>query len=80
MQGLLLVGILSGAQPSDTFNAQATSRTKVYLIFILSFTTITNAIVSSKSQSCREILTNASALYWLNTISHYKAHYGINVY
>ena len=48
LQGLLLVGILNGAQPSSTFNNdQTTSRTKVYLLFILAFTSITNVIVST---------------------------------
>ncbi|KAF8070711.1 chitin synthase, partial [Lyophyllum atratum] len=43
--GLLLVGILSGAKPSGTFSeGGATSRTKAYLIFILAFTAITNFI------------------------------------
>ena len=46
-QGLLLLGILEGAEPNGTFSQDATSsRTKIYLTFILSFTAITNIIVS----------------------------------
>ncbi|KAG5647067.1 hypothetical protein DXG03_001437 [Asterophora parasitica] len=48
--GLLLVGILSGAKPSGTFaEDEGTSRTKTYLIFILAFTAITNIVVCTRS-------------------------------
>ncbi|RDB24703.1 Chitin synthase 3 [Hypsizygus marmoreus] len=43
--GLLLLGILSGAQPEGTFSPSDTaSRTKTYLIFILCFTAVTNLV------------------------------------
>ncbi|KAG6920226.1 hypothetical protein DXG01_004995 [Tephrocybe rancida] len=43
--GLLLVGILSGANTSSTFSQNdPTSRAKAYLTFILAFTAITNLI------------------------------------
>ncbi|KAJ7084332.1 chitin synthase [Mycena belliarum] len=43
--GVLLVGILSGAQPSSTFGQNAElSRTKAYLTFILVFTALQNLI------------------------------------
>ena len=51
-QGLLLLGILEGAEPKGTFSQDASSsRTKVYLVFILSFTAITNIIVSRRGLS-----------------------------
>ncbi|KAJ7703253.1 glycosyltransferase family 2 protein [Mycena rosella] len=43
--GILLVGILSGAQPSSTFDGNnEMSRTKAYLTFILVFTALQNLI------------------------------------
>ncbi|KAK2467893.1 hypothetical protein APHAL10511_000188 [Amanita phalloides] len=43
--GLLLVSILGGSRPSSTFaNVDDVSRTKVYLLFILVFTAISNSI------------------------------------
>jgi hypothetical protein len=45
-QGVLLLIILSGSDSSSTFNPDAgVSRTKAYLIFILSFAAITNSVV-----------------------------------
>jgi hypothetical protein len=49
-QGLLLVAILGGGDASSTFGSDtAITRTKGYLIFILSFTAMTNSIVGSFS-------------------------------
>lgn len=43
--GVLLVAILGGSQPSDTFaNPDSVSRTKGYLLFVLVFTAISNSV------------------------------------
>lgn len=48
LQGLLMVGILNGVAPAETFDPKAVTmnRTKAYLTFILAFTAITNMVVS----------------------------------
>ena len=80
-QGLLLVAILGGGDASSTFGGDtAITRTKGYLIFILSFTAMTNSIVGSFSlrfDEDRRPFFSPTEIHRFNIVSHYKIDHGM---
>jgi hypothetical protein len=73
LQGLLLIGILSGFKSTDAFGKDmGVTKVKAYLVFILAFTAITNLVVSmnlTRLYLLASRLIEIAAIYWVNAVS-----------